>query len=239
MTRYVYLGNYDDVNFFFQNWWNLSMFALKLLKNTILDFFKTHPIRKSKLLFSAVGAAHLGIKNALKQSHTFIELRLCNIYSFTDVSCFKTFSEPTGNQGAYMKTQNVHIWLKFLQNMNLVNMVTVKKCNASFRKESLWVESSTTVCLIKYQLLAVMLLKYHNGQLLVVVDHNQLRTMASEMVYPITWSNWLVVNPTLMYPWTPRAQYKSMQPVQDAIFATISIWGNHLAYAVTQGMSFS
>ena len=31
------------------------------------------------------------------------------------------------------------------------------------------------------------LLKYPNGELLVAVDHNQLRTMASEMVDPIDW----------------------------------------------------
>ena len=49
MTRYVYLGSNDDVIFFFLNWQNLSMFALKFLKNIILDFFKTSPIKKSKI----------------------------------------------------------------------------------------------------------------------------------------------------------------------------------------------
>ena len=33
------------------------------------------------------------------------------------------------------------------------------------------------------------LLKYPNGELLVAVDHNQLRTMASETVYLIDWSH--------------------------------------------------
>ena len=37
----------------------------------------------------------------------------------------------------------------------------------------------------------------------------------------------------------PRAQYKSVQPVPGVDLATLSIWGNQLAYAATQGMSFS
>ena len=45
----------------------------------------------------------------------------------------------------------------------------------------------STVCGINYQILAVMLPKYPNGQLLVAVNHNQLCTMASEMVDPINW----------------------------------------------------
>ena len=49
-----------------------------------------------------------GDKNALKQPHTFVELRLCKIYQFTEDSSFKSFSEPTGNQGVNIKIQNVH-----------------------------------------------------------------------------------------------------------------------------------
>ena len=41
-------------------------------------------------------------------------------------------------------------------------------------------ESTTPECEVNYQLLAVIY-----GELLVAVDHNQLRTMASEMVHPI------------------------------------------------------
>ena len=36
-----------------------------------------------------------------------------------------------------------------------------------------------------YKLLAIMLLTQPNGQLLVPIDHNQLRTMASETVDPM------------------------------------------------------
>ena len=49
-------------------------------------------------------------------------------------------------------------------------------------------ESTTTECGVNYQLLAV-LLKLSNGELLVAVNHNQLRTMASETVDPIDWSH--------------------------------------------------
>ena len=46
---------------------------------------------------------------------------------------------------------------------------------------------ATTLCWVNYQLLAEMLLRWPNGQLTVVVDHNQLRTVASETVDPIDW----------------------------------------------------
>ena len=42
-------------------------------------------------------------------------------------------------------------------------MVTVKKCKVSFGQESLRGESTTTVCEVKYQRLAVMLLKLPMG----------------------------------------------------------------------------
>ena len=44
--------------------------------------------------------------------------------------------------------------------------------------------------------------KYPNGELLVAVNHNQLRTMASETVDPIDWS--LPPPYTGQYPWAPR-----------------------------------
>ena len=44
----------------------------------------------------------------------------------------------------------------------------------------MWGQLSTT-CSI--------LLKFPNGELLVAVDHNQLRTMASETADPIDWSH--------------------------------------------------
>ena len=48
-------------------------------------------------------------------------------------------------------------------------------------------ESTTTHCEVNYQLLAVMLLKYHNGEILVAVNRNQVWTMASETIDPIDW----------------------------------------------------
>ena len=50
-------------------------------------------------------------------------------------------------------------------------------------------DSTTTECGANYQLLAVMLLEQPIGKLLVAVDHNQLRSMASETVDPIDWSH--------------------------------------------------
>ena len=82
-------------------------------------------------------------------------------------------------------------------------MVTVKKGKVSFNQESLRGESNTTVCGAKSQLLAVMLLNLHNGQLLVAVDHNQQRTMASETVHPIDWQltppSWAVLSELLVH----------------------------------------
>ena len=49
-------------------------------------------------------------------------------------------------------------------------------------------ESATTVCGVNYQLLAVMLLKYPNEQLLVPVDHStSYRQWRQKKVDPIDW----------------------------------------------------
>ena len=51
-----------------------------------------------------------------------------------------------------------------------------------------------------------------NGQLLVAVNHNKLRTMASEMVDPIDWSHpptWWAVPPELHVLHGVNAAYKS------------------------------
>ena len=50
-------------------------------------------------------------------------------------------------------------------------------------------ESTTTDCEFKIATTCSSLLKLPNGELLVAVDHNQLRTMASETVDPIDWSH--------------------------------------------------
>ena len=44
-----------------------------------------------------------------------------------------------------------------------------------------------TGCVVDYQLRAVMLLKYHDGELPVAVDYSQLRTPASETADLIDW----------------------------------------------------
>ena len=50
-------------------------------------------------------------------------------------------------------------------------------------------ESTTTECGFNYQLLAVICWSSPNWEHLGAVDHNQLRTMASETVDPIDWSH--------------------------------------------------
>ena len=50
-------------------------------------------------------------------------------------------------------------------------------------------ESTTTECGVNHHLLAVITKVAKYGEVLVAVDHNQLRTMASETVDPIDWSH--------------------------------------------------
>ena len=57
-------------------------------------------------------------------------------------------------------------------------------------------DSTATECGVNYQLLAVIYWSTH-GELLVAVEHNQLRTMASETVDPI---NWLLPPPSWAVP---------------------------------------
>ena len=64
-----------------------------------------------------------------------------------------------------------------------------EKRNVFYGPEPCSGESTTTECGVNYKLLAVILLKQPNGGLLVAVDHNQLRTMASDTVDPIDWSH--------------------------------------------------
>ena len=94
-------------------------------------------------------------------------------------------------------------------------------------------ESTTTECGVNYQLLAVMLLKQPNGELLVAVDHNQLRTMVSETVDPIDWSHPL---PSWAVP--PECLVHSINQCSLSGNRTCnrSMRGNHLAYATTQGI---
>ena len=74
-------------------------------------------------------------------------------------------------------------------------------------------ESTTTECGVNYQLLAVMLLKQSNGEFMVAVNHNQLRTMASETVDLIDWSypppSWAVPPERLVH---IRNHWSNVQP---------------------------
>ena len=87
----------------------------------------------------------------------------------------------------------------------------------------MWSQLSTTCC---------NLLKWTNGELLVAVDHNQRLTMASETVDPIDRSpsppSWAVL---------PHSINRCSSATAGNLYlATFSRWGNHLAYASTQGI---
>ena len=76
-------------------------------------------------------------------------------------------------------------------------------------------------------------LKQPNGELQVAVNHNQLRTMASETVHPIDWSH-----PPPSWSVTPERHVHSINQCNLSGTRTCnrSMRGNHLAYAATQGM---
>ena len=65
-------------------------------------------------------------------------------------------------------------------------------------------------------------LKQPNGELLVAVNHNQLRTMASETVDPINWSH-----PPPSWAAPPECLVHSINQ------CNCSVRGNHLAYVAT------
>ena len=69
-----------------------------------------------------------------------------------------------------------------------------------------------------------------DGQITVAIDHNQLRTMASETLMKLPGCY-----PTLYR--APLPQYKSMQPQPEIEPATFCIRSNRLAYAASQGMN--
>ena len=77
-------------------------------------------------------------------------------------------------------------------------------------------------------------LKQFNGKLLVAVDHNQLRTMASETVDPIDWSH-----PPPSWAVPPERQVHSINQcnLRGTRTCNRSMRGNHLAaYAATRGI---
>ena len=75
-------------------------------------------------------------------------------------------------------------------------------------------------------------LKQPNGELLVAVNHNQLRTMASETVGPIDWSH-----PPPSWAVPPERHVRSVNQCNLSGTRTCnrSMRGNRLAYATTQG----
>ena len=79
-------------------------------------------------------------------------------------------------------------------------------------------------------------LKQPNGELLVAVNHNRLRTMASEMVDPI--GDGRLVPPATLIGSPPERHVHSMNQCNLSGTRTCnrSMRGNHLAYAATQGM---
>ena len=76
-------------------------------------------------------------------------------------------------------------------------------------------------------------LKQPNGELLVAVDHNQLRTMVSETVDPIDWSH-----PPPSWAALPERHVHSINQCNLSGTCTCnrSVRGNHFAYAATLGM---
>ena len=95
-------------------------------------------------------------------------------------------------------------------------------------------ETTTTECGGQLWTTCANLLKQPNGELLVAVNHNQLRTMASETVDPIDWSH---SPPSLAVP--PERLVHSMNQCNLGGNRTCnrSMRGNHLAYAATQGIN--
>ena len=78
-------------------------------------------------------------------------------------------------------------------------------------------------------------LKQPNGELIVAVNHNQLRTTASETVDPIDWSH-----PPPSWAVPPERLVQSINQCNLSGNRTCnrSMRGNHLAYAATQGINF-
>ena len=76
-------------------------------------------------------------------------------------------------------------------------------------------------------------LKQPNGELLVAVNHNQLRTMESETVDPIDWSH---PPPSWAVPPERHVHSINLCNLSGTRTCNRSMRGNHLAYAATQGI---
>ena len=82
-------------------------------------------------------------------------------------------------------------------------------------------------------------LKQPNGDLLIAIDHNQLRTMASETVDPIDWSHpppsWAVPLERLEHSINRCSSATALN--RSCNLATFSLRGNHIAYAAIQDIN--
>ena len=103
-------------------------------------------------------------------------------------------------------------------------------------------ESTTTECVVNYQLLAVMLLKLSNGELPVVVDHSQIRTMASRTEDAIDWPLPPTIHRAVLSELHVlhggNAGYKSqdlLQPLRSK-HPTLGLPGQRTVCAATQGI---
>ena len=76
-------------------------------------------------------------------------------------------------------------------------------------------------------------LKQPNGELLVAVNHNQIRTMASETADPIDWSH---PQPSWAVPPERLVHCINQCTLSGNRTCNRSMRGNHLAYAATQGI---
>ena len=83
----MFLGSYDDAKKrFFSKFTKFVNVCARIAQKHHVEFFLTYPIRKSKIFYTIKCVLRTGTcplrdkKNALKQPHTFVELRRCNIY---------------------------------------------------------------------------------------------------------------------------------------------------------------
>ena len=88
----------------------------------------------------------------------------------------------------------------------------------------MWGQLSTT---------CINVLKQPNGELLVAVNHNQLRTMASETVDPIYCSH---PQPSWAVPPERHVHSINQCNLSGTLTYNRSMRGNHLAHAATQGI---
>ena len=89
-------------------------------------------------------------------------------------------------------------------------------------------ESTTTECIGQLSTTCSNVLKQPNGELLVAVNHNQLRTMASKTVDPIDWWH---PSPSWAVPPERLVHIINQCNLSGNRTCNRSMRGNHLAYA--------